>query len=226
MSKIAFEMRDEMDCMSEEQFEDTMGLSKTAFIEYLDDASADEIRCAARLGERAPEFSAHKLNADAGISKDLFALSDVQGAPSALIFGSYTCPIFRRQSDSMKELIAHYESAIQFVFVYVLEAHPTDGWNTQSNKEAGVMYSQPINMEERAKIAGDWRDAYGFESTIVLDWPDNRINLDYAGSPERLYVLDADGMVTFKSEQGPYYDSHLEDWAAALKQSASASTSE
>ncbi len=42
MSRIAFEMRDEMDAMSEEQFEDTMGLSKSAFLGYLDEASADE----------------------------------------------------------------------------------------------------------------------------------------------------------------------------------------
>lgn len=123
----------------------------------------------------------------------------------------------------MKELIAHHKSAIQFAFVYVLEAHPTDGWYTQSNKEAGLIYSQPTNMGERAKIARDWRAAYGFESPIVLDWPDDRINQDYAGSPERLYVLDADGIVTFKSEQGPYYDSHLEDWAVALEYAASGS---
>lgn len=226
MSKIALEMRDEMDGMSEKKFEDTMGLSKAAFLEYLNEASADEVRCAARLGECAPEFSAHTLIADAGISKDPFVLSDIRGAPSSLIFGSYTCPVFRRQSDRMKELIAYHKSAIQFIFVYVLEAHPTDGWNTQSNKEACLMYSQPINMEERAKIARDWRNAYGFESPIVLDWPDNRINQNYAGSPERLYVLDADGVVTFKSEQGPYHDIHLEDWAGALEQAASVSTLE
>ncbi|SNS22577.1 hypothetical protein [Antarctobacter heliothermus] len=112
MSRIAFEMRDEMDAMSEEQFEDAMGLSKAAFLEYLDEASAAEARCEARLGECAPEFSAHKLLSDGGISKGLFALSDVRGAPSSLIFGSYTCPIFRRQSDRMKDLIARHKSAL------------------------------------------------------------------------------------------------------------------
>jgi len=49
MSRIAFEMRDQMDTMSEEQFEDAMGLSKSAFLKYLDDASADEVRCAASV---------------------------------------------------------------------------------------------------------------------------------------------------------------------------------
>lgn len=117
----------------------------------------------------------------------------------------------------MKQLIADYGDRVQFVFVYVLEAHPTDGWNTNSNRADNIMYAQPVNLEERATVANDWRKAYDFKNPVVLDWPDNRINADYAGGPERLYVLDAKGIVTFKSEQGPYYDSQLEDWAISLE---------
>lgn len=221
MSKIAFEMRSRMNDMSGEKFEDMMGLSKAAFLAYLDEMAAGEACCVTRLGALAPDFSAHTLNADGNISSKLLTLSDLRGTPAALIFGCYTCPIFRQQSDRMKQLIASYDAAVQFIFFYVLEAHPTDGWNTPSNRVADIMYSQPVNMDERAKVASDWRDAYSFESPIVLDWPDNRINEDYAGSPERLYVLDAEGVVTFKSEQGPYNDNHLDDWAAALEQVAS-----
>lgn len=216
MSKIAFEMRDQMGGMSETEFEDAMGLSKADFLAYLDDAEMAEQRCTADVGKAAPGFSAHTLTDEGSISDGLFALSDLQGAPSALIFGCYTCPIFRRQSDRMKELIAEYGDQVQFVFVYVLEAHPTDGWNTNSNRADKILYAQPTSLEDRAMVARDWRDAYGFKAPVVLDWPDNRINADYAGEPERLYVLDSHGAVTFKSEQGPYYDSHLEDWAAAL----------
>lgn len=217
MSRIAFEMRDQMDGMTEADFEDTMGLSKSAFRDYLRIAADQEEKCRAQEGEAAPDFSAHTLNADGGISSGLLSLSDLRGSPVSLIFGCYTCPVFRRQSDRMKQLIEQYSGRVQFVFVYVLEAHPTDGWNTESNRAAGVMYAQPISLEDRAKVANDWRKAYGFRSPVVLDWPDNRINADYAGEPERLYVLDGDCLVTFKSEQGPYYDSHLEDWAVALE---------
>ncbi|WP_302622764.1 deiodinase-like protein [Sulfitobacter sp. SK011] len=217
MSRIAFEMRDQMDDMSEADFEDTMGLSKSEFRDYLRSAADQEDKCLAQEGEPAPNFAAHTLNAEGSISSGLLDLSDLRGAPVSLIFGCYTCPVFRRQSDRMKQLIEHYGGRVQFVFVYVLEAHPTDGWNTDSNRATGVMYAQTINLEDRAKVANDWRSAYEFENPVVLDWPDNRINADYAGEPERLYVLDGDGIVTFKSEQGPYYDSHLEDWAAALE---------
>ena len=114
-------------------------------------------------------------------------------------------------------MIANFDNLVQFLFVYTLEAHPTDGWNTNSNRSDKIMYPQPTNMDERAKVAHDWRSAHSFYSPVVLDWPDNRINDDYAGEPERLYVLDAKGIVTFKSEQGPYHDSPLEDWAVALE---------
>jgi len=217
MSRIAFEMRDQMDDMSEADFKDTMGLSKSEFRDYLRTAADQEDKCLAQEGEPAPNFAAHTLTADGSISSGLLDLSDLRGAPVSLIFGCYTCPVFRRQSDRMKQLIKHYGGRVQFVFVYVLEAHPTDGWNTESNRTAGVMYAQPISLKDRAKVANDWRKAYNFQNPVVLDWPDNRINSDYAGEPERLYVLDSDGTVTFKSEQGPYYDSHLEDWATALE---------
>ena len=217
MSKIAFSMRDQMDSMSDDKFEGEMGLSKTDFLDYLDKAAAVEERCRANVGDPAPDFSAHVLKDDGKVSSDLFTLSSRRGSPVSLIFGSYTCPIFRRQSERMKQLIGDFESSVQFVFVYTLEAHPTDGWNTNSNRADEIMYAQPTDINERAKVAHDWRNAYSFHSQVVLDWPDNRINDDYAGAPERLYVLDAKGVVTFKSEQGPYHDSHLEDWAAALR---------
>ncbi|WP_137701093.1 deiodinase-like protein [Marimonas lutisalis] len=217
MSKIAFSMRDQMDSMSDAEFEDAMSLSKAEFRDYLDKAAAGEERCQADIGQPAPDFSAHVLTEDGEVSSDLLKLSELRGAPVSLIFGSYTCPVFRRQSERMKQVIDEFENSVQFVFVYTLEAHPTDGWNTNSNRADEVMYAQPSDMNERAKVAHDWRTAYSFHSQVVLDWPDDRINEDYAGAPERLYILDAKGVVTFKSEQGPYHDSHLEDWAAALR---------
>lgn len=76
---------------------------------------------------------------------------------------------------------------------------------------------QLTTVEERARIAGDWRAAHSIEEPVLLDWPDNRINTEYAGSPQRLYVLDVQGIVTFKSECSPYYHDQLDDWAAALQ---------
>lgn len=217
LSKMVEGMRARMDGMSEQEFEDMLGLSKSSFLNHLDKKAAIEARCTAHAGQLAPDFSAHTLESDGSISKSLTTLSDMRGKPVSLIFGCYTCPIFRRQSKRMAELISAHADTIEFLFVYVKEAHPTDGWNTPSNRAADIMYAQPVSMEDRAKVAADWREAYGFTNPVLLDWSDNRINTEYSGSPERLYVLDPSGVVTFRSEQGPYNDDHLEDWAEALR---------
>jgi hypothetical protein len=216
MSKMALAMRSRMHEMSDVEFEGQLGLSKAEFLEHLDEMANIEARCIAETGMPAPDFAAHLLDDDGGVSTEMLTLSNLAPMPIGLIFGCYTCPIFRRQTNRMKEIIRRYENQIRFVFVYVIEAHPTDGWNTPSNKAENIMYRQPQDLSERAAIAHAWRDAFELQKPIVLDWPDNRINEAYSGSPERLYVLDSERVVRFKSEQGPYEDSHLDDWAQAL----------
>ena len=216
MSKISQAMLEEMDGMSEAEFQASIGLSKAAFVAEVETAARAEVRATTEEGKPAPDFVGHLMLEDGGVSPELFRLADLKGQSVSLIFGCYTCPVFRRQTERMQQLIAKFEGQIASVFVYVLETHPTDGWNTSSNEAANIMYAQPATLDDRAAIARDWRDAFDIQAPIVLDWPDNRINDDYAGTPERLYVLDAEGVVTFKSEPGPYYDDHLEDWAAAL----------
>lgn len=216
MSKMALAMRSRMHEISDAEFEGQLGLSKAEFLEHLDDMAAIEARCIAETGMPAPDFTAHLLNDDGGVSTETLTLSKLKPMPTGLIFGCYTCPIFRRQTNRMKEMIQRYEQQIRFLFVYVTEAHPTDGWNTPSNKAENIMYRQPQSLSERAAIADSWRAAFELQKPIVLDWPDNRINEEYSGSPERLYVLDSERVVRFKSEQGPYDDGHLEDWEKVL----------
>jgi hypothetical protein len=39
----------------------------------------------------------------------------------------------------------------------------------------------------------------------------------YSGSPERLYVIDADVRVQYRSGRGPFMMSMIEEWYAVLK---------
>lgn len=41
-----------------------------------------------------------------------------------------------------------------FLFIYVREAHPTDGWAMKSNEKAGVAVAQPQTCAERQQVAG------------------------------------------------------------------------
>jgi len=73
--------------------------------------------------------------------------------PVALIFGSYTCPPFRAQVEHMERLYNHYQDRMEFFVVYVQEAHPTDGWQVDSNVEDSVLYRQHQSIDEREEAA-------------------------------------------------------------------------
>jgi type I thyroxine 5'-deiodinase len=44
----------------------------------------------------------------------------------------------------------------------------------------------------------------GIELPAVVDEPDNRTERAYTGWPDRLYLIDRDGRVAYKSRPGPF----------------------
>ena len=94
---------------------------------------------------------------------------------------------------------------MHFLCVYIKEAHPTDGSQSPSNVDDGVLYQQPTSEDERAKIASVCMLRYNFTFPMVLDNMTNEVEAKYIAMPERLYVLDEDGRVTWKCGLGPHY---------------------
>lgn len=91
-----------------------------------------------------------------------------------------------------------------FLFIYVREAHPSDGWQLDSNVEQGIVYAQPKTIDARRSIAGQCRAALKLTMPCVVDELDNRVDDLYAGWPERLYIIDADGRVAYAGRRGPW----------------------
>ena len=58
--------------------------------------------------------------------------------------------------------------------------------------------------EERHNVAGVCLTKLGIELPAVIDEPDNRVERAYTGWPDRLYVIDRDGRVAYKSAAGPF----------------------
>ena len=85
-----------------------------------------------------------------------------------------------------------------------------------SNEEEGVCYPQPVTLEDRCAIARDFAESCGYEIPIAIDPVDNPADEIYAGWPERLYVVDADGTIAYKGETGPF-GYHPEAVAAWLR---------
>lgn len=84
------------------------------------------------------------------------------------------------------------------------EAHPIDGWRMESNDEAGVAVLQPRDQEARIAAAQACSLHLKSEIPLLVDTIDDRVGNLYSGMPDRLYVIDRDGRVAFKSGRGPF----------------------
>ena len=93
---------------------------------------------------------------------------------------------------------------VQFYAVYILEAHPTDVWQMESNVKDKVLFASPKNEEEREYVAGACVRKLGIKFPAVIDGFDNTTEKAYTGWPDRLYLIGSDGKVLYKSKPGPF----------------------
>ena len=88
--------------------------------------------------------------------------------------------------------------------VYIEEAHPTDLWQLSSNVKDDVLYESPRTDQERAEIATTCVLRLAVKIPSLLDGLDNRVERDYTGWPDRLYIVGTNGRVLYKSAPGPF----------------------
>jgi len=88
--------------------------------------------------------------------------------------------------------------------VYILEAHPSDVWQMQSNIKDKVVFASPKNLDERGQVAGSCVRKLGIKFPAVLDEFGNSTERAYTGWPDRLYLIDTGGRVVYKSKPGPF----------------------
>ena len=53
----------------------------------------------------------------------------------------------------LHELWEKHASVVQFVVVYIREAHPEDGWVVTMNREQGIALNDPTTNAERENVA-------------------------------------------------------------------------
>jgi type I thyroxine 5'-deiodinase len=93
---------------------------------------------------------------------------------------------------------------VAFLAVYILEAHPSDVWQMQSNVRDNVVFASPKNYEQREFVAGACVRKLGIKFPAVLDGFENSTEKAYTGWPDRIYLIDANGRVAYKSRPGPF----------------------
>jgi len=105
---------------------------------------------------------------------------------------------------ALNKLYRDYRDRAAFHVVYIQEAHPIDAWQDDDNLKDDVLVKSTTTEEERAEIAGICLAKLSIELPALVDDPDNRVERAYTAWPDRLYVIDRDGRVAYKSAAGPF----------------------
>ena len=104
----------------------------------------------------------------------------------------------------MDKMYARYKNDVEFLGVYIREAHPTDGWRLASNDRAGIAIAQPRTLEARIGVAARCSTALEVSMPLLVDRIDNAVEAVYSAFPDRLYLVDKQGRIAFKSGRGPF----------------------
>jgi hypothetical protein len=113
-----------------------------------------------------------------------------------------------------KELYEQYHQQVQFLNIYIREAHPIDGWWMGRRLTRGLVrrffpqasmeHYDPKSMEERRMIAGECETALQYGIHTYVDEMDDHVNTAYAAWPTRLYLVGLDGRVVYAGGLGPW----------------------
>lgn len=116
----------------------------------------------------------------------------------------------------MEAIYDRFRHEVAFFVVYIQEAHPTDGWQVDSNITDGVFYPQHQSYDERETVAETCGLALNLTLPIVVDEMDNAVDQAYGAAPERLYLIGTDGRVAYKGGAGPFFFD-LDHWEQAIE---------
>ena len=115
----------------------------------------------------------------------------------------------------LHDLYRKYNKQIEFLSIYIREAHPIDGWwlgktplpavmKLVGMKDHSTEISDPKTIEERRTVAGECADSLKYGIRTYVDEMDDAVNKAYAAWPTRLYLIGLDGRVVYHGGLGPY----------------------
>jgi hypothetical protein len=114
----------------------------------------------------------------------------------------------------LHELYQQYHEQVQFLSIYIREAHPIDGWwmgrrltkklTRKISAKVSMEHYDPKTIEERRAVAGECESALQYGIRTYVDEMDDAVNKAYAAWPTRLYLIGLDGRVVYAGGLGPY----------------------
>ncbi len=168
-------------------------------------AKGEKYRNTLKVGDSAPDFTLPEL------SGKQVTLSNSGGKkPAVLIFGSCTCPPFRRQIGEVERIYQSYKEKADFLLVYIREAHPG---SKIPGINGGQVIDQTETLAERMKLAAEFAEELKLTMPVVVDKEDNKVNAAYAGWPNRFVIVGVDGKIAYLEKSGAGFKwGEVEDW--------------
>jgi Iodothyronine deiodinase len=97
-----------------------------------------------------------------------------------------------------------YRDRATTVFVYIAEAHATDGWQMPSNIDDDVLLANHVTIDDRFAAARAGMERLGLTMPVLVDAIDDAVSDAFAAWPERIYVVDADARIAYTGGPGPF----------------------
>ena len=129
-----------------------------------------------QVGDQVPNLEIRTLEND---PRELH--SALNRRLTVLLTASYTCPKSRSTYPDVRALQAKYKDDVQFIILYIIEAHPQTDICPYTGKEEvtdenireGILRRQPKTMEERIKLAMEFRRSQQVTADLYLDTMEN-----------------------------------------------------
>ena len=115
---------------------------------------------------------------------------------------------------SLHDLYEEYRDRVQFLVIYMREAHPIDGWwlggglfglllKMKGTKAIKDVYD-PKTMQDRKQVAARCELELKHGIPTLVDEMDDPVNRAYAAMPTRIYLIGIDGRVVYAGGLGPW----------------------
>lgn len=93
---------------------------------------------------------------------------------------------------------------MEFLTVYISEAHPEDEWQMESNVKEQIVFKQPRTFDERRTAAALLVDRLKYRAPLAIDSLSGEAERAYGAWPERIYIIGTDGRIAYKGDMGPF----------------------
>jgi len=164
------------------------GLSRYNYQEFrrsglMKDMAKAKFGTAPEPGEKAPDFELRTLDGKKIRLEDFRQKNNV-----VLTFGSATCPLTAASASALQALHKEYAGqGVEFLFVYVREAHP------------GERLPAHRSIAEKVRAAELFRKEEEIAFPILIDELNGKVHRRYGSLPNPTYIIDRSGRIAFRS---------------------------